>query len=400
MKMAIVVPEFNAGGVETFILRLASFMKKGGHEVTLISTHEKGEWWGRLSNYELESECLSKTKSLSPVTHMVKIGKYIKNKSFDIVILNNERYTQASLNMLPDKINAIPIIHNDAEFAYEIGCANLSAWNVIVGVSPKVCYKIKTTVGARPVVEIPYGVETPGEELLQRHRKFDKHLKLLFVGRIEHVQKGVLFLPDVVAGCLKNGLDVSLTIVGDGSDLGKLRNKINRIGLWNNVSFLGLLPHEEVYDVLLSHHILLLPSFFEGLAIIALESQACGCVPVASKLQGITDRAIEDGTTGILVQPGNIDELIKAITDLNRCPEKWAAMSMEGHSRVERMFSVESMGQSYLRLFHDVIHGCYPLPYSRRKYYPVSLSLLKWRDFVPNYLRKIKRIILESHRID
>ena len=101
---------------------------------------------------------------------------------------------------------------------------------------------------------------------------------------------GVLWLPDIYRACLQRGADCKLTIVGDGPDAQQLRLRLSELGLLERSRFLQGLTHHQVYDLLLEAHVLLMPSFYEGLPIALLESMACGCVPVVSRLPGITDR--------------------------------------------------------------------------------------------------------------
>lgn len=396
MKIALVVPFLNAGGVETFIFRLAVFLREHGQSVTIIACQRRGEWWSRLADLEIGHLFLPLVNSFSPYSHASVIASYLSDHDFDIVLINNEKYIQSALARLPDKVAAVPIIHIDADFAYRIGCSNQYAWNVIVGVSPKICDTLRQLLPGRPVVEVPYGVEVPDEAALDAGRDArSRPIKLLFVGRIEHLQKGVLHLPEILQGCLSSGLSVTMSIVGSGSDEARLRSKFSELGLMNHVRMCGFVPPQTVYEYLLSHHVLLMPSYFEGLPITVLEAQACGCVPVASRLPGITVPAIREGSTGLLVTPGSVEEMVDAINQLYRSPEILKDMGLQGHNHVKRHYSVEAMGLNYIDLFRDIIGEAYPLPSSRSPLMGVNSSLFTWRDYVPNFLRRIKWFVLD-----
>jgi len=391
MNIAILVQYFKTGGMETFILRLSRYLIVHGHVVTVISTYDKGEMWAELENNKIQSLHFNIFSGTSPITQAIKLANHLKKNKFDVILLNNEKYSQSILNLLTDNIIAIPIIHNDADFAYRTGIANSNAWNVAVGVSTKVCEQIKSRVPGRHVVHIDYGVELPKESSYLSRNKYTNQLKLIYVGRIEHVQKGVLLLPEIIDKCLQRDLNVSLMVIGEGSDLAALICKCNKSNLSSHVSFIASLPSSEIYDALLTHHVLLMPSFFEGLGIIALEAQACGCVPIASRLDGVTDHSIEHDVTGLLTESGNTDQIVDAIVSLYNDPAKWNSMSSAGHSRVGKEFSADSTGKAYIALFNDALNGKYPLPRPRRKYYPIDFYLMTWKDFVPNVLRKIRR---------
>jgi glycosyl transferase family 1 len=131
-----------------------------------------------------------------------------------------------------------------------------------------------------------------------------------------------------------------------------------------------------------------MPSFYEGLPIALLESMACGCVPVVSRLPGITDYAVQDGESGVLVKVGDSAGFADAIARLYRDPTAWSRMSDASHIRAQSCFSVQAMGTSYLRLIEEALKGQYPLPRSRKLQRAFDPSVFSWRDFVPDSLRR------------
>jgi hypothetical protein len=134
-----------------------------------------------------------------------------------------------------------------------------------------------------------------------------------------------------------------------------------------------------------------MPSLYEGLPIVLLESQACGCVPVVSKLPGITDVAVEEGETGVLVNVQDIAAFAQSVAALYRDPARWSRMSRAGNARVRERFSVEMMGKSYLELVTDAVSGRYPLRHPRASRRVIDLSLFSWRDFLPFSIRQLIR---------
>jgi glycosyltransferase involved in cell wall biosynthesis len=391
LKIAFVVPFLSTGGVETFIFRLSKYLNEHGHEVTVVACNHKGAWWSRLSEMGIKHVFLPMVKSFSAVSHAKTVINYLIINEFDIVFLNNEKFSQAALAYLPNEIAAVPIIHIDADFAYKIGCSNQYDWNVIVGVSPKISTELNAVLPDRAVVEIPYGVELPDQLNITNRETIDvRPLRLLFVGRIEHIQKGVFHLPEILLNCVSSGLDVTLTIVGSGSDEAELITKLKENRLMGYVQFVGSVSPSKVYDYLMAHHILLMPSYFEGLPIIALEAQACCCVPIASMLKGITDATIQDGTTGILTAPGNINEIVSAIDFLYKSPSILKEMGLKGHQRIKEFFSVDIMGSKYLRLMQELSEGVYPLTMQLGRQGRLNFSLFSWRDYLPNVLRRLR----------
>ena len=380
--------------MEAFLLRLGSYLRQQGCDVELITTIEPGEWFGRLADLHIKAHHVagySRAGLWAPLQHSLRVSSQLAAGGYDLIFLNHARHAQATLARLPEHVVAIPVLHNDVHEIYEVGCGNQDAWNAAVAVSPKVASNARQRVPHRPVLEITSGVELPNPSLWQKRRGFGTPLKLIFIGRLDHAQKGILWLPDIYQACLDRGVDATLTIVGDGPDAKELQRRLCQHQLQDTTRWVQGLTPAEVYELLLDSHILLMPSYYEGLPIALLESLACGCVPVASRLPGITDAAVEHGGTGMLVDVGHVAGFGEAVATLYNDPARWSRMSSAAHESAGRRFSVETMGQSYLRLITDALHGRYPLARRRKDQRALDLGLFSWKDFLPHPVRRLGR---------
>lgn len=406
-RVAFVTYAMHCGGMEAVLLRLGRYLRQQGCEIEVLTTVEPGEWFGRWSALEIPAQHVSSLATdgfLAPLRHGLKVVARLIEGRFDIVFLHHSLHTQAAIAKLPDNVVVIPVLHNDEDYIYEVGCGNSQAWNVAVAVSPKVAATARERVPGRPVVQISSGVELPDADALKRRRSLGKQLELIFVGRVEHNQKGVLWLPDILKACRERGIDARLTIIGDGPDAARLLQKLSDYGVARVVQhFKGLTP-EQVYGRLLDAHILLMPSRYEGLPIALLESQACGCVPVVSLLAGITDTVVSHGKTGMLAEPSQVSAFTDAVAILYHDPALWARMSDAGHARIQADFSVEAMGRKYLQLINEALNGRYPLPRRRLYQSVMALKVLPWREFLPLRLRRLggasRRWLLRPFHLD
>lgn len=398
LNIALAVDEIGRGGVETFLFRLQRYFQDDGHHVTIVACARRGEWWDTAKSLDIRCVCLPLSKSFSSLSHARKVGKYLASQSYDCILLNHSKYAQASLAMLPEDVIAIPVIHNDCKSVYNTACSNSETWNVAIGVSQKVTDTANGLLPDKPIHTVLHGVQLPTVEALNKRAMLDREIKMLFVGQISRNHKGVFYLPEIVSGCRSIGIDASLTIVGDGGSLASLRNRIKKARISDNVVIMGALPQDRVYPEMLKHHILLMPSHYEGFGLVALEAQACGCVPIASRLPGITDQAIADGRTGMLVNIGDIDAFVTCIDKLYKDPLLWQAMSENGHSRVEREASIEVMGNAYLQIISEVLLGKFPLQIERKQSPQIDKSLFTWRDYVPNIALRAGRSLLARVR--
>jgi glycosyltransferase involved in cell wall biosynthesis len=376
-----------------FLLRLCPHLRARGHDIEVVTTQERGEWFERMAAH-VPTVHVDVDGHFRRCRRPLRVGRFLGQASHDMVFLNGDLLAQQSLTMLPDRVVAAPVIHSDRETTYRLAAANSEAWNLVVAVGPKLAQTAAARLPHRPVVEIMPGVDPPGPSAFaQRSVMTGDELRVLFVGRIVQGTKNVMLLPEVVRQCREEGLNVRLTVAGDGEDRAALAERVRGLGVTEHMDLIGAVPPEEVYPLLLDHHALMLPSFYEGLPLVLAEAQACGCVPVASRLEGVTTAVVEDGRTGWLVDVGDGEGFAEALRQLYRDPERWAAMSAAGHAEAVTHFSVDRMTDDYARLIREALAGKYPLPRSRRGRLPVNPRMY-WRECLPPQVRALGRRVL------
>ena len=64
-------------------------------------------------------------------------------------------------------------------------------------------------------------------------------VKLIYFGRISDMPKNVFMLPDIIREFIKNGVNASMSVAGDGPDLQRLRNIVDKMGLSGKFVFYG-----------------------------------------------------------------------------------------------------------------------------------------------------------------
>lgn len=388
-RIALVTWSLPGGGVEIYLLRLGEYLTRQGFQVDIITTEEPGAWFDRIAPRGIGAVHIDGALVATPILHAMRVGRRLAAGNYQVVFLNGAYTAQLALNILPDDVIAIPVLHGDIDFVYRKYCANAGAWNVVVAVSPKVRREAQQRVPNRTVLFIPNGVDLPAEDDWLKRQPYAHPFRLVYVGRLEQRQKGIFFLPEILEGCLQRGLEVTLTIAGDGPDSESLQQAFAQRGLKDRVEFVGHLTPQQVYATYLDAHVMLMPSFWEGLPTVLLEAQACGCVPIASRLPEITDVAVADGQSGILVEIGDVQGFVDGITNLYTHPEQWAQCSAAAHAKVVNEFSVEVMGKTYQRLIAECLVGLYPLPHGKRGWFPIDLRMVTIKDFIPFWFRRL-----------
>jgi len=131
-----------------------------------------------------------------------------------------------------------------------------------------------------------------------------------------------------------------------------------------------------------------MPSYYEAMPCVPIEAQFCGCVPIVTKLPGVTDTIIDQGQTGILVDADDINGFVEAIGGLVNDPIRWKAMSEAGQNRAGK-FTVETMGQRFDDLIQACLRGKYALHRPRRTWLPVNPLSFTWREAIPHEIHRL-----------
>lgn len=388
MKIGLFVGGMWVGGVTTFVLDLGRYLLDAGHQVAAVAC-DAGPWWPRLAENGIPGVLLPPGRWESTAQHARRLARFFGAEHYDVVFLNNGlgvRPAMLGLHLWPDAITAIPVLHNDLARVYVHAQINQAAWNVAIAVSPKVGRTAAALMPDKRIETIPSGIALPTAQQLAARADWELPLRLLFVGGLNDAHKGVLRLPAILAGCRARAIPVRLAIIGAGPDRQRLDAAFTQEGVMDRVEMRGQQPPEAVHQAMRDHHLLLMPSNFEGLPLVSLEAQANGCVPVAAHLPGITDLAVEAGVSGYLVGADDIAGYVASIASLANA-QNWSACSQAAIKRAAALFSVSVMGMRHLALLEQVAAGAYRLPVPRRLLREHGAPPMSPKDLLPGALR-------------
>lgn len=185
-----------------------------------------------------------------------------------------------------------------------------------------------------PIEVIPFGVDLERFSLRPRDNASQEpvlgFLKTYSAGYGPHV------LLDAMSVLCRRLPNIKLLMHGFG-DPGPYREQALKLGLADRVMIKGGLPHEEVPAALQQIDVFCMPSLAESFGVAAVEAAASGLPVVASRTGGIPE-VVQDGSTGILVEPGDPLALGNALCDLVTDPDRMSTMGEAGRAMVERSF--------------------------------------------------------------
>ena len=160
-----------------------------------------------------------------------------------------------------------------------------------------------------------------------------------FIGRLSP-EKGLNIL--IEAACLlkKVGWHFKLFIVGTGPEAENVKSLVMACGLGPQVDFEGWRP--DVSEYYRKADVIVVPSFRESLGYVALEAMLHGRAVVASRVGGLQE-VVSDGETGILVNPGDAEDLARALQQCLANPPLRARLSEAGWRYVLKEHVIEDM---------------------------------------------------------
>lgn len=144
-------------------------------------------------------------------------------------------------------------------------------------------------------------------------------------------------------------------VLGSGSDEAACRQLATDRGIAGQVTFLGWRAAGETEQWLAASDVLALPSEIEGLPYVLIEAMACGLPVIAGRVYGIPE-VVEDGATGILVDPHDVGEIARALDRLADV-EPRRTMGAAARARFERHFTLEEHVERMRVLYRSLVCG-------------------------------------------
>ena len=175
---------------------------------------------------------------------------------------------------------------------------------------------------------------------------------VLCVARLA-AQKGLEVLLSAVKLVADRGIDIRLTLVGEAPMRPRLGRRAERLGITDRVTLTGAVGQDEMANYYAGADIFCLPSFAEGVPVVLMEAMASGRPVVATRIAGVPE-LVEDGVSGLLVAPGNADDLARALEHLAISPPDRERMGAAGRKRVVEDFDAGKCAAQLARLFQEM----------------------------------------------
>ena len=233
----------------------------------------------------------------------------------------------------------------------------LKRFDAVVGVSNEVAGKLIRHVEKSKIIKIDNGIDITRYCRTKEKNESKKMLNLEgknvvgFIGRLSS-EKGVTFLIDAVHNLVVKGMDITALIVGDGEFGQTLKDYAHSLGISDRIIFTG--RRDDTPQIYSALDVFILPSLREAFPMVILEAMASSVAVVATKV-GDIPVIIEDGVTGILVDPGDADAISKSVGELLLNKEKAENIGKAGLKNVQQKYSSLIMAHKYTDVYEKVL---------------------------------------------
>ena len=203
---------------------------------------------------------------------------------------------------------------------------------------------------------VPMGVDLERFSYRERELREGETLQLLSVGRLDEM-KGHRYLVQAVSELLKEGVDLSLRIVGSGELENELKAQIQLAGD-ERIRLLGALDSEQVADEMARAHVFALTGVVastgrvETQGVVYAEAQASGLPVIGSRVGGVAGSML-DGETGLLCPPEDVNAIKDAIRFFITLPNRIGEFGQRGRAMVEKRFTQDAMLDEFGGLYRS-----------------------------------------------
>lgn len=200
-------------------------------------------------------------------------------------------------------------------------------------------------------VKRPFVVATPAgdrfhpsisQEAIKERCQQAGPLRILFVGNVS-ARKGLQTLIQALSGL--QDVDWRLDVVGETTVsptyTGQIQQQIQQKGLSKQISMLGSISDDELKHLYHNHHLLIVPSQYEGFGIVYLEGMGFG-LPAIGTRGGAAGEIIEDGENGYLIDVGETAVLAQHIRHLHQNRNELTRLSLNAQKSSQSWPSWES----------------------------------------------------------
>lgn len=177
-----------------------------------------------------------------------------------------------------------------------------------------------------------------------------------YIGRFSQL-KGTYDLLAAASQLLEHRHVVRFEIAGQGATVDddyRVMGLIEAQGINDTLSVLGRVSNDDKIDLFRRAHILVYPTLGESFPVTLIEGMASG-LPIITTSVDYLPQLVRHGENGLIVPPGNPEELARAILDLAHDPYRRWQMGSANHEKYLKEFALEILAGKLRRIYNRIL---------------------------------------------
>ncbi len=364
MNILFLTTHLDTGGITTYLYTITQGLLSRGHKVSIVSSG--GNRQNDFSVLGAKLLCLNiRTKSeLDPRIYLVlgTLTHFIHENNIDLLHAHT-RITQVMGTIL-NRFTGKPFLSTcHGFFKGRLSRLIFPCWGqAVIAISRPVQEHLEHDFGVRKekTFLIPNGVnvlEFPLTDEATRRQKrqqlgLDNAEVIGIIARLSEV-KGHEVLISAMKDVVKEIPQAKLLIIGEGKTEESLKHLVHQFNLDQHVHFYPIV--NKTAEMLSLLDVFVMPSLQEGLGLSVMEAQAAGLPVIASRVGGLPD-LIEDGKTGILVEPKDEIGLAQAVIGLLKDKARAKEIGLKAQQFIIRELSADKMVLKTLNVYEQFIN--------------------------------------------
>jgi len=177
-------------------------------------------------------------------------------------------------------------------------------------------------------------------------------VQLLTVARL-HWVKGIEYTFEALVELKKSGYNFIYTLIGDGGEHDRLVLAADQLGIYDQVRFIGKLPHQELNKYYLNTDIYLQYSVQEGFCNAVLEAQAVGIPCIVSDAGGLPENVIHNETGWVVPRRNPALFAEKIIEVIKMDPGRLQQVGERAREHVKNNFNIEKQYADFFEFYNN-----------------------------------------------
>lgn len=356
------------GGAERVVLGITESIDRDKFSVfvgAFVNVHVRhNEFVDRLEKSGVRHEVFWLRRTID-MENVLRIARFIRSQG--IRLIHSHGYRSDIIGLIAAKMSGVPAVSTvhgwvsiDSRLRFYERCDRVALrfFDHVMPVSDQIRNTLAAS-GVKPsrmtrmhnAISVDGGVRDETACALRQRSEKGGDVVVGIIGRLSP-EKDVPSFLEAASLVVQRFSQARFLVVGDGPERDKLEQMTKTKGLNGRVTFTGFV--EDMVPIYRELDLLVISSLTEGIPLVVLEAMQHGIPVVSTRVGGIPE-VIEDGTNGILVEPGEPRALAGAIESLILDDNTYTRIAQKGKERIAESFNRSVWAKQVETIYHNVL---------------------------------------------